>query len=314
MVKFVGPGGAAAAAEKPAGAEKPAADKPAGDGGQPWWDKVIEGGAAPGAGGDGAALKQLEAQVKDERRMREALEKFLDLPRGASVGDVAKAGALERRVKELEQELADAKTRLAAPRVDEGALEKQRQEHGKAIVELEAKVAAAEARASGLEKKLESKSDQSKKELERARDKSDEELAELKKALEDARKTASDMASGGDKALKAAREEADRLGKELEALRQRAHDADRQVEELRAQAESTPKGADPAELERLGAALAAAEAKAAEWEEEHKKVVQEIDEISMEQIEIEDGLKAQVRELKQRLGEPVDDAGAEDPG
>ena len=41
----------------------------------------------------------------------------------------------------------------------------------------------------------------------------------------------------------------------------------------------------------------------AHWQEEHARVVQEIDEISMEQIEIEDGLKREVAALKARLGE-----------
>ena len=58
----------------------------------------------------------------------------------------------------------------------------------------------------------------------------------------------------------------------------------------------------PSELSRLEKALEEARADAAHWQEEHKKVVQEIDEISMEQIEIEDGLKERIRELEAKLG------------
>ncbi|MCW8141905.1 MAG: hypothetical protein KIT58_23610, partial [Planctomycetota bacterium] len=48
----------------------------------------------------------------------------------------------------------------------------------------------------------------------------------------------------------------------------------------------------------LTRSLEEARAEVEHWREEHRKVVQEIDEISMEQIEIEDELKRRIQELE----------------
>lgn len=306
-----GAGSAGAAPAAPAAATSSAA--PGAPGGeQPWWDRVIDGGGE-GAATPDAALAQLGAQLRDERRMREALEKFLDVPAGAPLDDPVKAGQLEQRVRELEAELEAA--RAQPPRVDEAALEKLRREHSTRAVELETRAQTAEAKVVDLETRVKDRSEQAKKEVTRAREKLQAEIDELKKALDEARAAATSAAQGDD-ALAAARERGDRLEQELEEARTRALEAEKRADdaqqELRShQAAST----SDSELERLTRLLDGARADAAHWQEEHKKVVQEIDEISMEQIEIEDELKRRVTELEARLGEgdgEGDDAGRQE--
>ncbi|MEZ6183682.1 MAG: FHA domain-containing protein [Planctomycetota bacterium] len=98
-VRFVG--GAPASASKAAPAAADDSDE------KPWWDKVIQDDGAGKA--DGQRVRLLKRELAEERRMRQALEKFLDLPAGATVGDAAQAGALEQRVRELESQLEQAK-------------------------------------------------------------------------------------------------------------------------------------------------------------------------------------------------------------
>ncbi len=297
---------ASTVAMSPAGGSE-APTPAAGEKGQPWWDRVIEGGGD--AGGSDAAVAQLQAQLRDERRMREALEKFLEVPRGTALGDAAKAGQLEQRVRELEAELERA--RVQTPQVDEAALEKLRREHASRVVELETKAQTAEAKVVDLEARVKDRSEQAKKEVARAREKLQAEIDELKKALDDARAAAT-AAAQGDEALTAARERGDRLEQELEEVRARALEAEKRADdaqqELRShQASATSEG----EVERLTKLLEEARTEAAHWQEEHKKVVQEIDEISMEQIEIEDELKRRVAELEAKLGGGAPDPDAE---
>ncbi|MCO5167405.1 MAG: FHA domain-containing protein [Planctomycetes bacterium] len=289
-VKFAVAGAAASAAAAPTPAPTTQA-APAAE--QPWWDRALEGPP------EGAEAGLLQVQLRDERRMREALERFLDVPRGTPLGDAAKAGQLEQRVRELERELAQA--RAQAPKADDGALEKLRREHASRVVELETRAQTAEAKAVDLEGRLKERSEQAKKEVARAREKLQAEIDELKRALEEARAAATAAASGDD-ALAAARERGDRLEQELEEARARALEAEKRtddaLQELRAQqAASTGES----EIERLTKALEEARGEAEHWREEHRKVVQEIDEISMEQIEIEDELKRRIQELEAQL-------------
>jgi hypothetical protein len=303
----------AVAASKDEVISSPVADwsaAPPAKGDAPWWDKVIEGGGAAGAPGGGEATRALEAALRDERKMREALEKFLDVPRGTPLGDAAKAGQLEQRVRELERELERARS-AAAPAPagpDPAMIEKLRQEAQTKTVEAESRASAAEAKAIDLESRLKDKTEQAKKELARAREKLQAELDDVKKALEDARAAA---ATQGDAAVKTARERGDRLETELQQWKAKARDAEKRAEDAQTELRAAQaNAASSSELDRLEKMLAEAKADAARWEEEHKKVVQEIDEISMEQIEIEDGLKERIRELEARLGigEPAESA------
>lgn len=289
---------AAAAASAPAPA---AAAAPAGAGPEaPWWDKVIDGGGAPA--GSPEAARALEGQLHEERKMRQALERFLDVPPGTALGDAAKAGALEARVAELERELAAAKK---APAEDGEAVEKVRRELMTKLVELETRASAAEAQVAELEGQLKERTSEAKKEIQRVRARHDDELETLKKEAEEARASASKLAAGGDEALTAERGRADRLQAELDELREKHRAAEQRGDDLAreldaAKALGAGSGAATAAIQ---AALDAATAEVAHWKEEHARVVQEIDEISMEQIEIEDGLKREVAALKERLGE-----------
>jgi len=303
-VKFAGLG--AAGAPAPEVAPVAGAAKPAGD--APWWDKVIESGAPPAGGAGGGAT---EVQLHEERRMRQALEKFLDLPKGASVGEVARAGALESRVRELEAQLEAARKALeaaraappaAAPSGDAEALERverARQELTKKVVELESNAAASETRTVDLERRLKELADSNKKEVTRARERHEAELAALKTDLEQERSTskASAEGQGRDAALQAVRSQAEALSAEVSSLREKLRAAEQKVDDQAREFESS-RALDGGSVEALRSALEASKAEALHWREEHAKVVQEIDEISMEQIEIEDGLKARIVELE----------------
>lgn len=257
-----------------------------------WWDQGVEVGpskAEAAARADGS----LEQQLREERKMREALERFLELPPGSTPGDAARAGALEREVAELKQQLAQGGA-------SSDAVEKVRRELMTRQVELEDRASAAEGKLVDLERRLVEKSEQSKKELARAREKAQAEVDELKQALEEARKSARD---GGDAALAAATQRVEKLEQERDEWREKARQAEEQLAELEAKAEA----AGPELQARLDEALA----EAARFKREHQAVIQEIDEISMEQIEIEDGLKARVKELEARLLESGGDVGGE---
>lgn len=235
--------------------------------------------------------------------MRQALEKFLELPRGASVGEVAKAGALETRVRELEAQLKAAETARAAPAPvapsgDAEALERAeraRQELTKKVVELESNASAAETRTVDLERRLKELTESNKKEVARTRERHEAELAALKADLEQERSTS--KAQGGDAALQAVRSQSEALAAEVASLREKLRAAEQKVDDQAREFESA-RALDGGSVEALRSALEASKAEALHWREEHAKVVQEIDEISMEQIEIEDGLKARIAELE----------------
>jgi len=299
-------------------AEAPASAGEAGKSGKPWWDKVIDGSeGAPTK----ARMGRLEQELRDERGMRVALERFLELPKGAKAGDAAKAGALEDEVAQLKTkleglsgtgEVEDLRKTLEEERARG---EKQRREHMSKVVELEGKVTQSESKSVELEGRLKDKAEQAKKESERASEKADAELAEARAALEEAREAASGLAAGGDEALAAERERGDKLERELEEWRTKARESEEQVEGLKtelgeaqsaaqAHAESAEAQAtDGAPSEELKAQLEAALAEASKWREEHETVVREIDEISMEQMEIEEELTAKVERLTERLKE-----------
>lgn len=260
---------------------------------QPWWDKNVQ----PDAPRDGLAQ-----ELEEERKMRQALERFLELPAGTQLGDAARAGALEREVQELKKKLERAGTASGGGE-DVARTEKLRQEMMKRQVELEGRASAAEAKVVDLEQRLAGKSDQTRKEVSRAREKLQAEVDELKRDLEEARARAKELAAGGDGALGAERERGERLERELDEARGRARAAEERAEKLErelSEARQATAGAgpvDPAMREQLEQALSEAE----RWKAEHQAVIQEIDEISMEQIEIEDGLKARVRDLEAQL-------------
>lgn len=314
------------------GAGAPGSAAPAGGGeDKAWYDKALEGGEAGEATRAGPRVRKLEAELAEERRMREALEKFLDLPPGSSVGDAARAGALEQEVRELQAKLEAASASgqgaaEAAQALEEerARAEKARREHMSKLVELEGKVQQAEAKAVDLEGRLKQKTEQAHKDVERAREKVQAELDELRAALEEARKSNAELASGGDDALAAERERGDRLEKELEEWRDKARATEERVVELERALEEAKQAAEAAaaapsgpseDVETIKTQLWAAVQEAAKWKEEaarageeaaqfkeeHAKVVAEIDEISMEQIEVEDELKRQIAALEERV-------------
>lgn len=271
---------------------------------QPWWDRGVQAG-------DGARSGHLEQELNEERRMRQALEKFLELPSGTPVGDLTRAGELEREVQELKKKLERAGgggSPADVERLVNERTEKLRQELVTKTVELEGRAAAAESKVVDLERRLVDKAEQTKKEVARAREKAHTELEELKQALEAARASNRDLAAGGDPALESERQRGDKLEAELEEWRQKARQAEEKAERLeRELREAREARADEAVQRRLEEALAEVE----RWKREHQTVIQEIDDISMEQIEIEDGLKARVKELEARLLESGGDVGGE---
>jgi len=290
----------------------------------PWWDKVIDG-AGPKKR-TGARARRLQTELEEERRMREALEKFLDLPTGSVVGDVARAGALEKQVAELTQQLAEASQAGNAELEKRATDAKARaEEETTKRLEVEGKLQLTEDKVTDLEGRLAGKDAELEDAVAAAKEPLEAELAELKTSLEDARKRASEQAAGGDEALTQERERADGLESDLAEWRGKARGAAGKVAALekdlaaaRAEAEkaaqSAGAGADADALRaQLSGALAEAtrwreeaekaKEEAAHWEEEHGNIVAEIDEISQEQIEVEDELKAQIAELEAKLEE-----------
>lgn len=309
----------------------------------PWWDRVIETDDND-KGPSNIRIRRLESEIQEERRMRKALEKFLDLPTGSKPGDAAKAGELEAEVRRLKKQLeasspegggdATAEAIEAALAEERERTEKLRREHMSSIVEMEGKVQQAESKVVDLERRLSEKTEQVKKEVGRAKEKQQAELDELKAALEESRKSATSLAEGsGDEALQAARERTEKLETELDAAREKVRAVEEQVETLTAElaeakaASGSGGGERDGDAETLKSQLWAAveeatkwkgearklqdevedaRAEAEEWQEKHVQIVQEIDEISMEQIEIEEELKAKIDELTKRLGDGGD--------
>ncbi|MGE0708349.1 MAG: FHA domain-containing protein [Planctomycetota bacterium] len=321
--RFQGEAAPVAAAAPPLGA-------PAGKDGQAWWDTVLETGGASGgeeSGPNRAKLMRLEAELAEERGMRRALERYFDLPEGARIGDAAKAGELQKKVEELEGKVKEAEKGGAG--VEAAVAEatgKLRTEHMTKVVELEGKLRAAETRAGDLDLRLKEKTEQAARELERVRESLQQEVEGLRGSLDEARQ-ASAAQAGGDEALKQERERATTLERELGEARDRARSLEQDVSRLEGElddARSAKAQGGEADVETLKTQLWAAVEEATKWKEEarqvkdsleeaqaeadkakaeHAQVVQEIDEISMEQIEIEEELNLKLRLLREQLAE-----------
>lgn len=297
----------------------PANEQAAKGGDQPWWDKVIqeEGEGAQPDGATRARLKRLEAELAEERGMRKSLERFFDLPEGTRVEDAAKAGELKAQVEELERKLKDAEKGGGADveaAVAE-ATEVLRREHMSKVVELEA-------RATKAESKLSEKEEQAQRELERVKSSLQAELDELRESLESARK-----AAGGEGDDAGSQERIGELEKELAEARDKTRELEESVAKLTQDLEnagSASGGEEGEDTETLKTQLWAAVEEATRWKEEtrqakdsleeaqaeadkakaeHAQIVQEIDEISMEQIEIEEELNLKVQILREQLVE-----------
>lgn len=322
-------------------------DPPQGEGGGAWWDKVLEGGgeqAQAGGSGDDASLAKiarLTAEVTEERGKRRALERFFDLPEETKIADAAKAGELESRVQELESQLKTAEGGGGADvEVAVGeATERLRQDHMSQVVELEAKAKQAESQKIDFENRYKDKVESAKAELTKLKEGYERELEELRQTLAEAREAGD---SDGDEGLQKERDRAAQLEKDLAEARDLARQLEEAKAELQAELEeaksapasgSDSEGEDPEELKsKVWAAveeatrwkeearqatdqLELAQAEAAEARAKHAEVVQEIDEISMEQIEIEEELNLQIELLKERLveasGKSADEVNAE---
>lgn len=276
-----------------------------GDEGSPWWDKVLTDGADGQA--DGQVVRRLQrmgAQLEEERRMRQALERFLNLPAGTPFGDAARAGELEAEIKQLKRQLEEGG---GGGGNDDGSqvqeivaqqTERLRRDHMARMVELEDQAAQAQARVVELEGRLQAKTEQAKGEVERVREKLGAEVERLTEELEAARKAASES-----EAVKAEQAIADGLRDELATRDDKIEALEQTAGDLRVE-------------------LEAARSEVRQWKQEHSKIVQEIDDISMEQIEVEEEFKERIRELEERLRErgdasaeaaPVGDAPAAKP-
>ena len=295
--------------------------------GQAWWDKVIEVGVSEG-GEDAqpsaalmAQLKRLEAEASEERGMRRALERFLDVPEGSRLGDAAQAGALVREKAELEAKLKDLESGAggtggaAIETAVAEATERLRRDHMSQVVELEARAKQFESRAIDFEGRLKGKGESAKAELKRFKEGYEAELEQLRTSLEEARgasgaEAGSEQSAQLEKDLAEARtklreqEESLRtLKSELEEARNASSGSDDDPDELKSQVWAAVEEATRwKELARQATdQLGLAQAEAQEARAKHDEVVQEIDEISMEQIEIEEELTAKVRLLKDLL-------------
>ncbi len=246
-------------------------------------------------------LAAVERERDELKKMKEVLEKFLDL-------------SPEERAA-----LAGGSPAPAAPSsgVDAGAAEKARQDAVAKIIELEGKLAEVESRAVDAENRAKSAAEDKKKEASRLKTKHDEELATLKLQLADAENAraraeekAADLARKVETAAASANERADRIQKELETARKSAIDAEARASKLeqnldaarRATGRLSASGQDAnPELDSVKVELAQAKAERDDWQRKHDETRAEIDRISMEQIELEDQLRKQIADLEAEL-------------
>ncbi|MCA8923088.1 MAG: FHA domain-containing protein [Planctomycetes bacterium] len=299
-VRFLG------SAEAPAPA--PAADDPAPPAAEkPWWDKVIDEGAGQE---DGQRVRLLKRELAEEKRMRQALEKFLDLPAGATVGDSAKAGELEQRVRELETQLEQAKEGaksgvLPADDMLTKHTQRLRRGHMSEVVSLEGRATTAEAKVADLENRLRERTESAKKERAEQRT----EIERLQHELDELK------ASGGDPGATVDA----RLGEltaELTEVRKTLGESEAKRAELETQLrEARTETVDRSDVEGIKAELKAALEQVAHYKGEQARLIQELDDVSMEQIEIEETLQARIRALEGQLRDvgidpvvPEDDA------
>jgi pSer/pThr/pTyr-binding forkhead associated (FHA) protein len=217
-------------------------------------------------------VEKLEQENAELKKMKEVLERFLDLTteERAAVG----------RASGVSSEPSPPPVGAAS----DSATEKARREAVTKLVEVEGKLAAAEAQVRDLEGRAKDRGDHSKKEIEKARTKFEEELAFARVAKTEA-ETARDRAEeklrelskkkGDDAAAAASSAELDKLKAEVERLK--------------------------AETDKAKAALGDAISERDEWKTKHDAVREEIDKISMDQIEIEESLQKRIDELEAKL-------------
>ncbi|HZV02718.1 MAG TPA: FHA domain-containing protein [Planctomycetota bacterium] len=254
------------------------------------------------ASAQGGQLAALERERDELKRMKEVLEKFLDL-------SPEERSALAR----------SSSGPAAAPSsgVDADAAEKARQEAVAKVIALEGKLAEAESRAVDAENRAKAAAEDKKKEVARLKTKHDEELATLKLQMADAENArakaeekAADLAKKVETAAASANERADRIQKELETARKSAIDAEARASKLeqnldaarRATGRLSASGQDGnPELDSIKVELAQAKAERDDWQRKHEETRAEIDRISMEQIELEDQLRKQIAELEAEL-------------
>lgn len=253
------------------------------------------------AEGGGARVAELERENLELRKMKEALERFLDV-------------SPEERAALLAGAPAAAPPPAAPPpaAADDGVAEKKRQEAMAKVIELEGKLAAAESRAVDAENRIKGSADQAKKDLARARDKFEEELglaragkAEAEAARDAAEAKAAAAARKAETAAADAVARAEKLEKDLESAKKSAIDAEaraqkleRDLDKARALKQSASAGPSKEDLERVRGELEAAQAERDSWKAKHDGIREEIDNISREQIEIEDQLRARIAELE----------------
>jgi hypothetical protein len=252
--------------------------------------------ADSGESSEAERFASLEREVDELRRMKEVLERFLDMSP------------------------EDRKARMASSSgagVDQEAAEKARQVAVAKVVELEGKLSAAEARAVDAENRLKGSAEDKKKEIAKLKARQDEDLGSIaadKTAAEDARARAEARAAELEKRVETAAADAnaraDRIAKELETARKSAIDAEARSAKLerdldssrRASGRLTASGAASSpETDTLKADLAAAHAERDALQRRLDDTRQEIDRISMEQIDLEDSLRKKIAELEARL-------------
>ena len=248
---------------------------------------------------DGSAERaaSLEREVDELRRMKEVLERFLDMPPEARKARMASSSGAG---------------------VDLEAAEKARQVAVAKVVELEGKLSSAEARAVDAENRLKGSVEDKKKEISKLKARQDEDLSSLvqeKTQAEDARARAEARAAELEKRVETAAADAnaraDRIARELETARKSAIDAEARSAKLerdldasrRASGRLTASGAAASspETDTLRADLAAAHAERDALQRRYDDTRQEIDRISMEQIDLEDTLRKKIAELEARL-------------
>jgi pSer/pThr/pTyr-binding forkhead associated (FHA) protein len=278
-----------------------------------------------GAGGD--RLAAVERERDELRRMKEVLERFLDLSPAERLAATQAPGApaddrvrqLEARIKELEATPAKRSTGKIAPSSsgDQDASEKARRDAVAKQIELEGKLAAAEGQVVDLENRVKTSAETAKKELAKQKQKLEDELATARltvadatSAKEKAERRAEDLAKKVETAAAEANARAEKLAKDLDSSRKSAIEADARCAKLerdldtarRAGGRMSASGTAPdPELEAAKVELVHARAECEEWKRKAAETRAEIDQISMDQIELEDELRKKIAQLESEL-------------
>jgi hypothetical protein len=268
--------------------------------------RISRNEAASGSGfvgGDAAErIAELEREKSELMKMKEVLERFLDLSPDERKALARSAPSTERIV------IAPAEV------ADTSGAEKARQEAVAKLIELEGKLTAAEVRAVDAENRVKASSEDKKKELAKLKTRHEEETqtlrlekVEAEAARARAEEKAEELAKKVESAAAEANARADKLAKELETARKSGIDADARATKLemkldearRATGRMSASGAaaNP-ELDALKMELQQVRAERDEWKRKHDDTREEIDRISMEQIELEDSLRKRIAELE----------------